>query len=438
MLLATLVLALLLGWLAGKIEVAWKQQLAAEAILSLGGRVDYEYQRLSWTPVAGLPIPPREPPGPKWLRWLLGEHFFARAAVVVYPTGATDDDLKVLDDLPYITEIHLRCADVTGAGLNHVWKHEGLRSLGLRGVSVTDADVANLEALTQLESLELCHTPITDKAVETLRRLPHLESAQLEGTLVSHEAARCLPNQIYYGEEKTWGPARSEEQRQIAVALERDGARVSVRRPIDGTEPEYSVIWFQTSMDDQKLDLLERLEALRGLVLVRMPMDEQHWARVAGDDASVSAPMQATDLPSSSGKGLRRLETLILRDMPVTDEDMLHIKKLVNLKSLDLQNTQVTDAGLSHVASLRNLEELTLAGPSLKLRRLYIGESAVGITDAGLDHLAELPNLTHLLLYGRQISPAGVEQLKKMPNLESCIVNYTPIIGPPDDANPTE
>ena len=121
MLLATLVFALLLGWLGEKIEVAWKQQRAAQAILSLGGRVYYEYQLLPSNPFAEQPFPP---PGPGWLRWLLGEHFFARAAVVVYPPGAAADDLKLLDDLPYLTEINLHCANVTGAGLNHVWKHE--------------------------------------------------------------------------------------------------------------------------------------------------------------------------------------------------------------------------------------------------------------------------------------------------------------------------
>jgi len=497
MLLATLVVALLLGSLAQKIEVARKQQRAAKAILSLGGRVAYAYQRLLITPLPGGAAPRRVPPGPRALRWLLGEHFFARAVVVTYPIGATDDDLKHLDDLPYLTEIHLHCPNVTAAGLSHVWKHEGLNALGLRGASIGDADVANLESLAQLESLELCHTPITDKAVETLRRLPNLRSVQLEGTLVSHEAGSSLPRDFAYAGEETWGPAPSEEQREIAVALERDGAHVAVRQPISGTESKYYVTWSHQLVDDRKLDLLERLEALRGLVLAYMSIDHEHWARIAGDGVSVSSPAHATDAPSNSGKGLRQLEFLILRDVAVTDEDMVHIKKLAHLKRLSLRETRLTDAGLAHLPSLANLEELGLGGPDFtdaglihlaglpKLKRLElsggqftddglgqvgalsqlealwlwdntsIGDAGLAhlaplknlqelvidspnITDAGLAHVAKLSSLTHLSVYRATVSDAGLEQLRRLPRLESGSVNETSIIHPLYFADPEE
>lgn len=496
MLLATVVFALLFGWLGEKIRVAWKQQEAVEAILALGGSVRCEYQdkpfRAGTPQNVGAPAQPPGPPGLKWLRTLLGEQFFARVTTAWFPPRVGDEELACLDEMPYLTGLGLSHAAVTKVGLSHVWRHTQLTSLSLRSTCISDSDVPNLESLQQIKSLDLGHTAITDKAVETLIRLPLLEHLTLEGTHVSHNAARPLEKTLpYYGDEWTWAPAPSEKQRQIAVALERHGASVNARRKSDGKQAEYSVLWFQRPVDDHLLGLLEDLGALRSLSLSQTSVTNEQWSRIAGNKVPITDDTQPAKRDPSGDNGLTRLTTLAIGDMPIPDAGMRHIARLANLEVLGLHNTQITDAGLAQLVSLRNLKQLFLEGPLLtdaslahlkrlphleeldlrgaqftdaalahvgtlaNLERLWLWEAPVtdaglahlakltnledltvfspNITDAGLSHLTQLSNLAQLHLDGAQISPAGFEQLKKLPQLEYCRVNSRQVVPDPNE-----
>ena len=59
-------------WLGLVSERARKQREAVEAIEKVGGAVRYEYQSKSG----------QEPPGPKWLRELVGEEYFVSVIYV--------------------------------------------------------------------------------------------------------------------------------------------------------------------------------------------------------------------------------------------------------------------------------------------------------------------------------------------------------------------
>ncbi len=76
---ALLVLVLLssvgIAWLAIKVQQARRQRQAADALQSLGGFVLYDYEPDGAAQVV-------EPPGPAWLRELLGQYFFTRVARV--------------------------------------------------------------------------------------------------------------------------------------------------------------------------------------------------------------------------------------------------------------------------------------------------------------------------------------------------------------------
>jgi len=486
MLLATVVFALLCGSVGEKVRVAWKQRQAVEEILGLGGVVRCEYQdkpyRAGTSQNVGALAQPPEPPGPKWLRALLGEHFFARVSTVWFPAGVGDEDLACLDHMPYLTELHLKPSAVTKVGLSHVWRHPQLTSLSLRSTCFSDSEAPNLESLQQLQFLDLGHTPITDKAVETLIRLPLLEHLVLEGTHVSRSAARPLEKALlYYGEHETWASAPSEKQRQTAVALERHGAGVNVRRKTDGKQAEYAVFWPQGPVDDHLLDLSEDLGPVRSLILTQTSVTNEQWSRIVGGDVSIANDTQAAQHDPSGGNGLTRLTTLLIYDVPIRDADMGYLARLVNLEALCLRNTQITDVGLAQLVSLQNLKYLSLEGPLLtdaglaQLKRLphleeldlrgaqftdaalaHVGTLAnleglvlfdapvtdaglahltgltnlrnlcvdsPDITDAGLNHVTRLSNLTWLQLDNAQISPAGSQQLEKLPRLESYSLN---------------
>jgi hypothetical protein len=63
-------------------------------------------------------------------------------------------------------------------------------------------------------------------------------------------------------------------------------------------------------------------------------------------------------------KNLPRLESLFLRNMPVTDQDLRYLEHL-ELKHLGLTNTDVTDAGLNWLATLSELRFLDVQGTAV-------------------------------------------------------------------------
>ena len=102
-------------------------------------------------------------------------------------------------------------------------------------------------------------------------------------------------------------------------------------------------------------------------------------------------------------KRLAGLETLYLDGTQVSDEDLVHLQRLANLELLDLDGTQVTDAGLLHRKALPDLKVLALR--------------STRVTDTGLVHLKELTGLEDLYLHDTQVTNEGVEKLQKaLPN----------------------
>lgn len=118
-----------------------------------------------------------------------------------------------------------------------------------------------------------------------------------------------------------------------------------------------------------------------------------------------------------------RLLALDLRESPVTDDDLAHLRGLKQLEWLYLDETAITDAGLEHVQELSELQRLYLISTGVTdrglarlsklehLQLLYLDRTQV--TDAGLVHLVGLSNLTSLRLYETQVTEQGVERLKQ-------------------------
>ena len=123
------------------VQRAQSQRVAVEAIEDLGGSVTYDFERLRRA----------EPPGPKWLRSWVGDHYFMRVDIVMFwDSRTTDESLKYLR--------HLR----------------SVKKLYLDGTQVTDAGLVHLEHLGDLQLLGLAGTRVTEKAKSRLReKLPH-------------------------------------------------------------------------------------------------------------------------------------------------------------------------------------------------------------------------------------------------------------------------
>lgn len=159
------VACVLLGW---HVNGAWKQRAAVAAIRELGGRWAYDYEIYQ---TDNLFSPPKgEPPGPAWLRDLIGIDFFTDV-VRVDCGGKQIKNVKLLAELPRLRRLDLSSTnvnDVTSLG-----KLTNLHILELRDTQVSD--VASFERLTQLEYLQLSGTQVSDVTpLVALRDLEHL------------------------------------------------------------------------------------------------------------------------------------------------------------------------------------------------------------------------------------------------------------------------
>jgi hypothetical protein len=112
-----------------------------------------------------------------------------------------------------------------------------------------------------------------------------------------------------------------------------------------------------------------------------------------------------------SVRQLDSIDTLILFDVPVDDDDMLEIAQLSQLQELFLSSTSVGDDGLNNLADLNQLDFLNL--------------SDTLITDEGLRHLQRLTKLRFLILDGTKVTDRGMAYLAGLPNLSELSVSNT-------------
>jgi hypothetical protein len=196
LLVLVVVVAVPCDWLEVEVEWAREQREAREAIVRLGGRGGYDvYIHQSGNSV---------PPGPPWLRNLLGEDFFVTVAEVTFTNSSsvtddiTDTGLKYIEGLTQLYSLSLIGTRITDAGLQHLKRLTQLRILSLIGTRITDTGLQHLEGLTHLQELYLDGTKITDAGLQHVKGLTQLRTLGLTGTKVTDESVeklqQALPN----------------------------------------------------------------------------------------------------------------------------------------------------------------------------------------------------------------------------------------------------
>jgi hypothetical protein len=151
-----------MSWLAVKLKKARKQREAVEAIERYSGLVFYEHQLdESYTVVRT-----GNPPGPAFMRKLLGDHFFL--TVVQVHTGFRID-CKYVSPLTRLRRLSFGSPQINDADLKWLSGLRQLKQLDLLGTQVTDAGLPHLDTLTNLEYVNLTGTQVTPEGVKKLQ-----------------------------------------------------------------------------------------------------------------------------------------------------------------------------------------------------------------------------------------------------------------------------
>jgi hypothetical protein len=185
----TVVVAVLCGRLAPERERARKQRDVVEEIKKAGGTVFYDYQ----LDPAGAEIPGAKPPGPAWLRKLLGDDLLVDVTRVdLTGPGFGDGWLDRIKALAQLQSLWLNGADVGDAGLEHLKGLTQLQELHLSGTAVTDAGLEHLKGLPKLQELYLGGIMVSDAGLKHLERLTRLEALWLNGTKIGDAGLKHL------------------------------------------------------------------------------------------------------------------------------------------------------------------------------------------------------------------------------------------------------
>ncbi|MBI3468975.1 MAG: hypothetical protein HY000_38725 [Planctomycetes bacterium] len=173
LLIVMLVIGVSLGLLVNR---ARRQREATSAILKAGGSVLYDYQKIADASKPNGFNPKAAPPGPDWLRNLVGAESFQEVVnVSLRDQPITDEDLEELEKLPKLEGLDLTNTQVTSAGLVHLAGLTTLRSLGLWNTQVDDAGLQHIAHLHRLWQLNLDGTRVTDAGLMYLGGLTNLE-----------------------------------------------------------------------------------------------------------------------------------------------------------------------------------------------------------------------------------------------------------------------
>jgi len=172
------VVAVPCGLFKWKVEPKWREREAVAALRLSGADIRYDWEAKQ---NGG------EPPGPSWLRKMLGDDFFASGVQVrFFKFGTvTDAALAPLERLDDVDLLWSRATRITDAGLRHIAHLKNLKALALTGSQVTDAGLKEFAELDNLKTLILDETQVTDEGLKEIVHLTNLTNLNLRGTRVT-------------------------------------------------------------------------------------------------------------------------------------------------------------------------------------------------------------------------------------------------------------
>ena len=131
-----------------------------------------------------------QPPGPEWLRQVIGLDYFA-SVVSVRINLASDEYLDATSELPDLRDLRIACdSKISDRAWENLTRFTSLESLYLRGMR--DSATSNLCGLNRLRLLYITNTDITDAGLVNLKELHALRTLNLGGTKVTDAGVASL------------------------------------------------------------------------------------------------------------------------------------------------------------------------------------------------------------------------------------------------------
>ncbi len=236
-------------------------------------------------------------------------------------------------------------------------------------------------------------------------------------------------------------------QREAAAAIERlgghvvydfekfDGANIPETRPLEAKidrlfessvpDDRPKIIFAELRgglFSDEHLRLLHALPHLEGLTFIYSNVTDSGLAHLVEMKGLTSLYLIETAVKGPGLKhvaSLPKLETLSLQWSPIVNEGLAQLALASSLRILVVTGPGITDVGAPYLAQIPKLEELSIAGTF--------------ITGAGIRHLLSCKNIIGLDLSARQLTPEGIENLKKMSWLRHLSADR-PHLAPEDEA----
>jgi Leucine-rich repeat (LRR) protein len=272
-------------------------------------------------------------------------------------------------------------------------------ALNLRGTWVNDVELIDVARLPNLERLNLSHTRISDEGVRNLKA-----------------ATKIRELNLYYAEQITDQGMSAIKEWKMLKRLDLRGTRIS-----NGTleilshMPQLEALGIaNTQVTDNGMEYLTSLTNLKELALGRSRVGEADLSFLRMLPSLTQLDLSgARPVPPDMGNKRRRIPPQAV--MPQKTVDAL--AELRDLRKLKVGYSGISSSDLKELSKLQNVSRLGL-------------EACPRIDDSAVAILTQWKSLQYVDLQATQITPQGVEMLRKAkPGLQ---ILYTP--APTDNA----
>ncbi|MCC9604692.1 protein kinase [Blastopirellula sp. JC732] len=308
-----------------------------------------------------------------------------------YCTSLRDDAIPFLSKLEFVRQLHLRGTPITDAAFASLGQMQSLRILDLGNCQeLTGSGLTHLKSLPRLHRLQLERTNLTDEAIPYLSELKTVRVLNIANTKITPEGAAklqaAIPQCVVLHESLDDIPWRSPD------------AVKSLTTPPAKADADPHRHLAESIIRGGGRALVVTSTASRHL---RKPADFRE-ARFAVCEVKLIDCPDAVDADLAPAEPIYSLDSLEFASSPLTDDALAHIKHSSAIESLYISQTKLDKPGLARFAQSENVTIARLSGLPLKpsdvagMKRLRVYEGDVTFDAESIAALSQFKDLRSL------------------------------------------